>query len=113
MRELFDNHTSTHRPTHINIIIKRSDPDDDSDTEAVRNAGGKVAGVAPPPRPHDQLQHGAQPQPVNEKKLNQAMETGGESRFVKNKHSPVGDRTCLADAIMNILPKRVSRLLVN
>ena len=90
-----------------------SSPDSDSDTEAVHNVGGKVAGEAPPPRPHDQLQHGAQPQPVNEKKLNQAMETDGYSRFFKNKHSPVGDRTCLPDSIMNILPKRVSRLLVN
>ena len=74
---------------------------------------GRSPGRLRPPRPHDQLQHGAQPQPVNEKKLNQAMETDGYSRFFKNKHSPVGDRTCLPDSIMNILPKRVSRLLVN
>ena len=51
-----------------------SSPDSDSDTEAVCNVEGKVAGEAPPPRPHDQLQHDEQPQPVNEKKLNQAME---------------------------------------
>ena len=89
-----------------------SPSDDDSDTEVDRHDEGKVAGVAPPPGLAIQLHDGAQPQPVNEEKLKKAMETGGESRFIRNKYSQVGDRTCLPDSILNILPKKVSRLLV-
>ena len=91
-----------------------SPSDDDSDTEVDRHDEGKVAGVAPPPGLAE-LHDGAQPQPVNEKKRKKAMKTSGELRLVRNKNPQVGDpndRTCLPDSILNILPKKVSRLLV-
>ena len=69
---MFQQWAADYRKQHTWSDPDESSPDSDSDTEAVHNVGGKVAGEAPPPRPHDQLQHGAQPQPVNEKKLNQA-----------------------------------------
>ena len=93
------------------------EPSESSPSDDEHPVGGKDTVVAPPPDLAMKPQDGAHSQPVNQQKLERAMGTGGRSRLVKSKTpkvgGPNGNGTCLIDAILSTLPKKVSHLLVN